>query len=1763
MIKIPNYKIIKQIYEGNNSIVYQGIRQQDQQSVILKILRQDYPSSEVLACYRQEYEIVQYLRNIPGVINVYNIEQYQNKLLICLEDFNSISLKNLDISSFKLAEILAIAIQAAEILGQIHHENIIHKDVNPANFIWNSNQKSLKIIDFGIATQLSRQYLSLKNPDILEGTISYLSPEQTGRMNRDLDYRTDFYSLGAMFYELFTGKLPFDSQDAMELVHCHIAKQPIPPKQINPKLPQAISDIILKLLEKTAEARYQSAWGIKADLEKVLENLSTSQDSVNLQFKLAQQDASNRFQISQKLYGREYEINTLLTALKRVASGTTEIMLVTGYSGIGKSILVKEIYRSLTKTQGYFITGKFGQLQRNIPYSAIVNAFKELIQQLLTENAEKNLIWQEKLLASLEPNGQIIIDVIPDIELIIGKQPNVPQLGSMESQNRFNLVFQNFIQVFCQYPLVIFLDDLQWADLATLSLLENIMSSKKINNLFIIGAYRDNEVKSSHSLIVTLENLRKENVVINQITLKPLAIEHVNQLIADSLHQNLPTVSLLANLVMQKTGGNPFFISQFLYTLYEENLLNFIPPINKQKGYWQWDIEQIKTLNITDNVVELMIAKLKKLPTATQHVLRLSACIGSDFDLETLSIIYEKSVIDTFQALQPVLIERLIFPTSSYKLHSDEICSSQLTINNFRFSHDRVQQAAYTLIDEEQKKTVHLQIGRLLLKNTTNDKLEEKIFTIVGHFNQSIELITEEKLRLAELNLIAGRKAKLAMAYEAATIYLNVGKECLPNRSWEIEYDLTLNLHIEAAEAAYLSGNFKQMEELVKLVSQHAKTLSDEVRVCEILMSAYVAQNQRQEAIKTALIFVDRLGINFPKESTKEDVKLALQEMQKLLVGKSIQSLIDLPIMTNPDKVLAMRVIGIVIPAAYFVSPSLMTLMVLKQVELSFEYGNVAESSFAYVCYGFILCGIVIDIESGYKFGQLALDLLERLGENRLKARVVFLFNNLIKLWKWHVKDTLQPLLGNYQISLETGVLEFAAYSIQTYSYFSYFIGKQLNTLEQEMAKYNNAATQLKQEGAFNRHYLYWQVVLNLTGHCNHPCLLTGKVYDEKIYLKRYQQANDKTGLHNLHLNKCILHYLFQEYTAAIENAEIAEQHLDGVTSSLPVAIFHFYDSLIRLASYPDLTELEQVAILKKVAINQEKMAKWAKHSSTNFLHKFYLVEAERCHILGEDGDAREHYDQAIKHAEKNGYINDAALAYELAGKFYLQKNKIKLAQLYLHDAHYSYQQWGAVAKAENLETKYSQFFTSKPVTVNISETTLATMISSTISSTSTASGWLDLNSVVKASQTLSGEIILGHLLEKMMHIVIENAGAEKGFLLLPKQNEWFIEAEGNIDNVTVLQSSSINNISANIVNYVIRTKEPLVLHNASQEGNFTNDSYIIEHNPQSILCIPLLNQKKLIGILYLENNLATEVFTVNRVEILNLLSSQIAISIENSLLYDNLEQKVEERTYELKIAKETAEEANKAIMESIEYAEIIQSSLLPNMQQVKTYMPNSFFLWMPRDVVGGDMLYAEQVENGFIVAVIDCTGHGVPGAFMTMIVSTNLRRIIREQSSHSPANILKQLNFLVKTSLQQDTEYAKSDDGLDIAICLVIKDTLTFAGARLPLYYIHNDQVTMIKGDKQSLGYKRSDVNFAFTNHTIKIEAGMSCYLSTDGFTDQLGGHKRLLLGKKRFKQLLLNNYQRPFAEQSEIILQAFNDYKNNNDRQDDVTVVGFGAEL
>ncbi|MEH2403389.1 ATP-binding sensor histidine kinase [Nostoc sp.] len=1514
LVTIPGYQVKEQLYNGSKTLVYRGYRETDSLRVVIKLLKNPYPSFSELVQFRNQYTIAKNL-NSPLIIQTYSLEPYQNGYVLVMEDFGGISLKEWGTaeSLLNLTEFLQIAIALCNILDILYRDRIIHKDIKPANILINPETKQIKLIDFSIASLLPRETQTLISPNVLEGTLAYISPEQTGRMNRGIDYRTDFYSLGVTFYELLTGKLPFESKDMMELVHCHIAKLPALLEPL--KIPKSISDIVMKLIAKNAEERYQSALGLKYDLENCLTQLQSTGKIES--FPIAQRDVCDRFIIPDKLYGRETEVEILLQAFERVSLGATEIMLVAGFSGIGKTAVVNEVHKPIVRQRGYFIKGKYDQFGRNTPFSAFVQAFRDLMEQLLTESDTQIQEWKSKLLEAVGENGQVIIEVIPELKRIIGIQPPAPELSGTAAQNRFNLLFQKFTQVFtiAEHPLVIFLDDLQWADSASLKLMQLLMTDS--GHLLIIGAYRDNEVNPVHPLMLTLSEIEKALFTINTIALAPLSQVQVNYLVADTLKCSENLALPLSLLVSQKTQGNPFFATQFLKALHQDELIEF----SFESGCWECDITRVTQQAVTDDVVAFMAFQLRRLPSLTQNVLQLAACIGNQFDLGTLTIVSEKSEIETAACLWKALQEGLILPTDNiYKFYvrqeSQAVTQEIQETVTYNFLHDRVQQAAYSLIPDEQKKTTHHRIGQQLLKNTSESEQKERIFQIVNQINVAVELIEQPTAReeLAKLNLIAGRKAKNSTAYSAAVKYFAVGRNLLNSDRWKSQYNLTLNLYIEATEAAYLNTDIDEMEQLAEMVLQQAKTALDTVKVYGVRINAYTSQGQLLEAINTGLMILKQFEIDLPESPDLEDVARVSQQTQALLGTNKPTDLLNLPEMTNPQILAVMQIFNEILVPAYLTKPNLNSLIIMTQMNLSIIYGNGPISALGYSSYGLFLCAVAGKIEQGYEFGQLALNLLSKLKEKRIEARVLFVTSTFIVHWKVHVRETLKLLQNAYSSGWESGNLMTLGYAAYAYGFHAYFMGYKLSELEQEMTAYSKVLSQINQQTQLNYNELYRQSIVNLLGQTANPSLLFGEADKEQELLARYQQTDDKTGLWHFFLNKLILCYFFQEFEVALEYIEQAKHYVSAGKGMFNIPVFYFYASLTWLTILPKHPKSKQENILQQVVANQKKMQEWTSHNPTNHLHKFYLVEAERYRVLDEYLEAMKNYDLAISLAKENGYIQEEGLSNELAAKFYLDWGKEKVAQAYMQEAYYCYARWGAKAKTDDL-TKYypkllqpilqQQIINFNPLeTIGFSRTFSSTHTSSTNSTN--ISNILDFTSVLKASQAISSSLEIDQLITSLTRIILENSGAKKSALILPQGDTWQVKAitfinhgsNSHIEIQTILNSQPLDtcqDIPTTIINYVKNTQQTVVIDNLQTDIPGVIGEYMYRTKPQSVLCTPIINQGHLVGIIYLENKLTPGVFTSDRLSVINLLSSQAAISLVNAQLYQQAGQALQD----------------------------------------------------------------------------------------------------------------------------------------------------------------------------------------------------------------------------------------------------------------------------
>ncbi|MCT7960116.1 AAA family ATPase [Laspinema sp. D1] len=1495
MIELSGYQIGEEIYRNSKRVVYRGIREVDGLPVILKALGTDYPSPTDIAQLHHEYEMTKDLK-LGGIVEPLRLEMSRNLPILVLPDTGGSSLKTfLNQQRLDLEMFLNLGIQLAQTLGEIHQNHIIHKDIKPSNIIIHPQSLEVKLIDFAIASKLSKETAAAVHPNSLEGTLAYMSPEQTGRMNRAIDYRTDFYSLGVTFYEMLTGELPCQAEEAIEVVHCHIARMPVPPNERVPEIPVAVSNLVMKLLAKNAENRYQSGCGLKLDLESCLKQWQ-EQGKID-EFKLGEKDFSGQLEIHQKLYGRDRELAQLLAAFERVCGGAAELILVAGYSGVGKSALVQETQKPLVKHRGYFISGKFDQFKRNIPYDSLIQAFQSLIRQILTENEAQIQEWKEKLLTALGPNGQAIVDVIPAVELIVGKQPPLLELGPTESQNRFSQVFKQFISVFTrkEHPLVVFLDDLQWADSASLKLIEGLISDTDSEYLLLIGAYRDNEVSAIHPLMQTRENLEKVGAALKQIILEPLQLIHVEELVGDALNQSSDSTEL-AKLLFNQAGGNPFFSIQLLTTLYRESLLIY----DWESQRWQWDINQIQAVGISDyNVTELMVRNICQLPSATQKALTLAACIGNTFNLELLAIVNEESISVTANQLQPAVASGLIFETPThYKslFLGSQPESQDSPLKNiksdYKFLHDRVQQAAYALIPEDQKKRTHLQIGKLLLHNLTEEEQKNNIFALVNQLNHGTDLLTSqaEKYQLAALNLIAGQKAKAATAYESAVKYLNVGLGLLGKESWDCQYELTFKLHLEAAECEFINTNLEDSKCLSEILLNKTKTLLEKVKVYEIKIQFNIAQNQLRAAIEIGVGVLEMLGVQLEQEPPKDLVA---------------DELADLPSMTAPDKLAAMGILSTIMAPAYIGHPAMYPVIIFTMITLSIQYGNSAHAASAYTCYGGQLCGTLGDINSGYRFGKKGVELLDKFNVKSVTSKTLFAFNGLVRLWKEPLTESVIGLVEGVQSSIEVGDLEFACHNASTYCNYLFLRGECLEKIAIKQIEYTNLSIKLKQNVNIYFIQLYQQLIANLQGKAQDKLYLVGESFNYEKILPIIEQSKNATLMYCYYVSEIILFYLFRDNHKTLVSVRLASKYAPGGSGLMYSAAYNFYASLALLALYPSAQPKVQKKYRLEVEANQEKMANWAFHCPENFQHKYELVEAEKARVLGQREQAMDYYEQAIQGAKEQGYLQDEALANELAGEFQLFLGRKKIAQMYMIDAYSCYLRWGANAKVADLEERYPQLLTP-----DLKQLLNTSRGETDTSSSTTESSLLDLESVMKAAQTISGEIILPQLLENLMKILIENAGAETGVLILSQADEWVIEAAGNKQELRVRQSipvSSSLDIPLSVIQYVKRTQNDVILADAQEEELFRGDRYILKSQPKSILCCPILSQGKLIGILYLENNLITGAFTPRRVEVLRMLSAQAALSLENAQLYEaqkeysrKLEQTVQERTQEL-----------------------------------------------------------------------------------------------------------------------------------------------------------------------------------------------------------------------------------------------------------------------
>lgn len=1500
-VQLPGYTILSCLWRHAGRVAYSATRLSDRRPVTIETLDTEYPDRRQVATLHHEASIAALLESVDGVRQIHQVVTHGSGNLALIGDHYDHSLASLlnhsDDGCLPVLQVLEIARTLAQTLGELHTRNIVHKAITPQNVLFSRDRGALVLTGFGIASELGQEQQTTDLSSHLEGLLPYISPEQTGRMNRSLDYRSDYYSLGVLMFELLTGQPPFVADNTLEWVHQHISRLPPAPDSLSPKVPKTVSAIVLKLLSKSPEERYQSAEGLLHDLSHCLTAITQAQPLHT--FELGTQDHLQTFLIPQALYGREQELEELLDLFEQAVDGHTRFCLVHGYSGVGKSALVNELDRYQIRERGFLVQSKFDQFQHGEAYSSLAATFRALVQQVLLEPETQLTDWRNNLTEALGPNGALVIDLVPELVLIIGEQPPVPELPPAESRNRLQLVLTAFLRVFAGkgHPVVLFLDDLQWSDAPTLELLRRIVTSREQSYLLLIGAYRSNEVSPGHPLGLLLEDLNNHQRL-HEIAVKPLDRHSVAQLVADALRCKPAASDELSDLLYQRAHGNPFFTNELLRQLHAQGAISTDPA----SGQWRWQVDRTSWEDVSHDVVEFMLQNLRQLPAETQKALQLAACIGNTFTLRTLATICEQSTADTAHALLPALKQYTLLPLhSDYRLvnQSDEA----LALNpSYRFQHDRVQQAAYNLIDPSQLPGMHLRVGRLLLQHTSGSVADDQLIDVVNHLNLGRHLITSdaERLQLAELNLRAGTRAREASAYESALQYLQAARELLPSNPWAAIPLLMTPLATETQLCLYLTGRTDEADQWLQDMLEHAETPLQKADILAIRTRQNATLGRMNQSISAAVEGLALLGVNFTEHPSLDDIAVERRRVEEYLNGRHIAELVDAPIIDDPATLTAMRLLMEIFAAAFLSGSNLFSYLVLKSVNLALRQGNCPESAFAYAAYGMLLCGELDEPALGYQYGRAGLAINERLDDLSLRARVIYVYAMFIHHWSNHWSTLTPWFRKGIEAGYQSGDLLYLAYSAQDCVIWDPTMD--LETACQQHGENLEIVRECAYQDSLDSGSLFLQMQRNLLGETHSPYSLSSNDFDAQHCLDAMTLRQFMTGIANHHIYHAEINALYGDYERALEYVRKQDALIKSAMSLPQLVRFYVVANQTLVTCYPVMNKVDQRTTRQRLDHDLARMTRWANNCEDNFRHLQRLMTAELHWLDGDHYGALTHYDAAIDAARASGFLRDEATAFERAARLLLSVGRERSAEGYLRGAHSLYNRWGARRKVEQLEDEFPLLREWRQIHQGHAADPLSN---------------LDLASVMKASREISGEMVLDQLLDKTLSILLENAGGQWGCMIVRTGSRCVVEAAivperlappGNLPPHSTLSDHHGQTIPLpmSVISQVFQRREPIVLHDASSEGPFINDPYTVHLRPRSILCVPIL-RGKFEAAVYMENNLSDGVFSEARMELIRLLTAQASVAIENARLYTQiqdyshtLEQKVAERTAEL-----------------------------------------------------------------------------------------------------------------------------------------------------------------------------------------------------------------------------------------------------------------------
>ncbi len=1514
--EIGEYRIERQIETYYASSLLQAKHSVTDKPAIIKTLSATFPDLHDIKRLEREYWVLRQFDDVGGVVPVSELVLHGNGNPAIVSDVAGLPLthfiKSGAVHDWSLERVVTLIIQIAEAIDAVHAHSIVHKNIAPQNILLSADTWTLNLMNFEIATSLSSEHQDRNLSKRLEGSLPYISPEQTGRMSYGLDHRSDFYSLGVVVYELLFGCLPHNAQTQLEWVHAHIGKLPIFPEDARQRFPDALIDITLRLLAKSPDLRYQSCFGLLHDLKECQRQFSRTGRIEP--FTLAQNDVSEVFVSPQVLYGRDAPLAKLTDLFERVTHGASEISMISGYSGVGKTTLVAELNKPAVSARGYYLSGKFDQFERAKPYAGISAAFSGLVQELLTETSEHLAAWKDEMLQVLSGNAQVLIDVIPGLETIFGKQPPAAALPPTQAQNRLQITFINFMRRLASgnRPVILYLDDLQWSDAPTLNLLQKLATARDIGGLLIIGSYRSNEVDGNHMLTLMRNEVAK-SCEIHDVELAPLDQHAVNQIIAGALRADLNATSELSNVLFRQSEGNPFFVNELLKSLIDEKAIQF----DRSKGQWTWDIASITRAEVGEGVVDFLIGNLNKLPEDTKDALRFAACIGHEFDLEMLSVVHQVSKRDLGLALMSALLRNIILPLDDdYQLFDKAASNAETLVDpslnpRFRFQHDRLHQAAYELIEDADKQRVHLEVGRLLQQEAGDLSVDKNALKIVGHLNEARSLINdeEEKEDLAKLNLAAASIAHDASSYQAGLHYLRTARTLLPKDSWKAHYELSKAISSLFSQTAYLNKLHEEADTELSLALENVRSPLEKAQVLSMRTRHYSTSGRMDDSIESALQGLRLLGIDIGNDIPDSVLTSEIDAIAPNLGGRDVADLIHAPRMSDPNISAAVGLLMEIFPAAFLSGAGkLFHLLVIKSVNLSLKYGNSTETAFAFAAYGMLLSGKLNKPAEGNAYGKLALAMNESFDDIGLKSRIIYVYTMFNHHWNFHWSSMTELFKQGIESGYQSGDLLYLAYNAQDCVIWDPTL--ELDTAIAEQTKYLEIVKDCNYADSFDSATLFLQMLLNFTGRTDGQFSLSDTEFDEAVCLDGMQSRRFITGVANYNIYKAEIHCIYRDFYGALPFIEAQEELIDSVMSLPQLVRFRFLAFLTYASVLHDAGQDQKTHMHERMNDHLRQMKVWSDNCPENFLHLELAMRAETARLKRDSITAFQTYERAAESAAQNGFIRDRAMIHELNAFAYREQKLNKAADGHLRAARYFYQRWGASRKTAQLDADHPNLSEVAQTEAAGSMSKLA-MLDHDGGITQES---LDLASVMAASRAISGEIVLRKLLTRTMGILLETTGAQRAVFVseegdvLRVEVECFAEQHAHQD-VTEARDIKPDIVPLSVINYVLRTRKPLVLDDAAASGKFNNDPYIAGRQTRSVICAPIVRADTFEGIVYLENDLAAGAFPEARVAIVELLAAQASISIEHAKLYDELEHKVEERTAKLS-QKTTALEA-------------------------------------------------------------------------------------------------------------------------------------------------------------------------------------------------------------------------------------------------------------